>query len=55
MDDMAEIWEYIFYKCLEIAPQEYPVLLTEKDASSLFRREKIVQIMAEDFAKSFQK
>ncbi|XP_070809924.1 actin, cytoplasmic type 5-like [Pituophis catenifer annectens] len=48
-DDMEKIWHHVFYKELQMAPEEHPVLLSV--GSRVFKREaeKITQIMFESF------
>ena len=48
-DDMEKVWKHIFDDELKIDPSEHNVLLTEAAMVSKFQREKMVQIMFEQF------
>ena len=48
-DDLEKNWEYIFKKELEVEPSEYNVILTQPLMNSKNEKEKMAQIMFENF------
>ncbi|CAM4758414.1 unnamed protein product [Rotaria magnacalcarata] len=48
-DDMETIWYHTFYNELHTAPEEHPILITEASFNPMGNREKMIQILFEQF------
>jgi actin len=48
-DDMEKVWDYIFTEELKISPDEHPILITEPPGNPKGNRERIAQIMFENY------
>lgn len=48
-EDMEKIWHHTFFNELHVAPEDYPVFLTEPSSTRSTDREKMCQIMFEKF------
>jgi len=48
-DGLEKLWRYVFYEALRQAPEEHPVLLTEACLSPHMQREKMIELIFEQF------
>jgi actin-related protein len=48
-DDIEKVWHHAFFNELRVAPEEHPVLLSEAPKTAPEMREKILELMFENF------